>query len=173
MTQREHILTHEEAKALRDSTCMNDPLALIYATERAVLARQAALAQKEAQPIDFDTWSAHPYTKVLEKSIAEDYVPKEAQPEPIKPIRTQTIISPAGVETITATYQLFTPRHRALLEQALEALDLSRDDVSECLCNAQALTGYERHDRRIKAYQEQLEKHDAAIAAIREELGEK
>lgn len=33
-------------------------------------------AQKESQLIDFDTWSAHPYTKVLEKAIAEDYVPK-------------------------------------------------------------------------------------------------
>ena len=35
------VLTHEEAKKLRDSTCMNDPLALIHATEQAVLAKLA------------------------------------------------------------------------------------------------------------------------------------
>ena len=34
-----NVLTHEEAKKLRDSTCMNDPLALIHATELAVLAK--------------------------------------------------------------------------------------------------------------------------------------
>ena len=171
MTQREEI-----AGAVARGWChpdnaykvMDEQLALAIIDEV-----QAALAQKEAQPIDFDTWSAHPYTKVLEKSLAEDYVPKEAQPEPIKPIRTQTIISPAGVETITATYQLFTPRHRALLEQALKALDLSRDDVNECLNETLPNAGWDRYDRRIKAYQEQLEKHDAAIAAIREQLGEK
>lgn len=36
----------------------------------------------DAQPADFDTWINNPYTKVLQKSIAEDYVPKhDAQPQ--------------------------------------------------------------------------------------------
>jgi len=82
---------------------------------------------------------------VLEKqSLAQ----KEAQQEPIKPIRTQTIISPAGVETITATYQLFTPRHRAVMEQALSMLDFINE-------NGYRLTTDEQ------------ERIDAAIAAIR------
>jgi hypothetical protein len=41
------VLTHAEAKQLRDSTCMNDPLALIHATEMAVLKKQAAIAAAE------------------------------------------------------------------------------------------------------------------------------
>jgi hypothetical protein len=31
---------------------------------------------------DFDTWMANPYTKVLQKSIEEDYIPKGAAPAP-------------------------------------------------------------------------------------------
>lgn len=35
-----------------------------------------ALRQQLAESQAFDTWKASPYTTVLEKSIAEDYVPK-------------------------------------------------------------------------------------------------
>ena len=46
------VLTHEEAKKLRDSTCMNDPLALIHATELAVLSKLAAGVSVEPNGYD-------------------------------------------------------------------------------------------------------------------------
>ncbi len=56
------------------------------------------------------------------------------------------------------------------LALALEALELSRDDVCECLNQLMPNAGFERYDRRIAAYQEQLITHDAAIASIKEAL---
>lgn len=47
------ILTHDEAKKLRDSTCMNDPLALIHATELEVIAKLSAGVSVE--PYDFSS----------------------------------------------------------------------------------------------------------------------
>jgi hypothetical protein len=81
------VITDKQWDGIRGREIAAAHRAYAKAIEAAVLEKQAALAQqKEAQPIDFDTWSAHPYTKVLERSIAEDYVPKEAQqcstPEP-------------------------------------------------------------------------------------------
>ena len=45
---------------------------------------QAALAAAPAQaePEKFDTWMGNPYTKVLMKSLEEDYVPRGAAPQP-------------------------------------------------------------------------------------------
>jgi len=37
-----------------------------------------ALLAKESEPEDFDKWMKNPYTVVLQKSIEEDYVPKES-----------------------------------------------------------------------------------------------
>ena len=68
----------------------------------------------------------------------------------------------------TKLYTSPPPDHRdALLRQALEALELSRDDVNECLNEVLPKAGWERFDKRIAAFREQLVKHDAAIAAIR------
>lgn len=36
-------------------------------------------AQRQAEPGDYDTWMKNPYTLVLNKSIAEDYVPRHVQ----------------------------------------------------------------------------------------------
>ncbi len=49
---------------------------------------------------------------------------------------------------------------------ALEALTESRDDVCECLNTLMPNAGYERYDKRITGYQDQLIRHDAAIAAL-------
>ena len=57
-------------------------------------------------------------------------------------------------------------RQDALLKMALNALELSRDDVALCLEQNKQLAGYERYDKRIAFYKEQLIKHDAAIAAL-------
>ena len=58
-------------------------------------------------------------------------------------------------------------RLAGLLQQALDALELSRYDVNECLNVAIPLAGWERYDKRIAAFKDQLKKHDAAIEAIR------
>ena len=63
------------------------------------------------------------------------------------------------------THQITLPRE--VLEQLVDALESSIDDVRECLGNAQALAGYPRYDRRIAAYTAQLETHEAAITAGR------
>ena len=61
-----------------------------------------------------------------------------------------------------------TPKERAAMQQALEALDASRDDVNECLNDA-----LDKDSRRlIQIYTDQLEKHEAAITALREALAE-
>jgi hypothetical protein len=52
------------------------------------------------------------------------------------------------------------------LRMALDALIDSRDDVSEYLNRILELKGYERYDKRIAAYEEQLVKHDAAITEL-------
>lgn len=59
MTNELVVLTHSEAKQLRDSTCMNDPLALIYATEIAILKKQATQVRdplSEAWPNGEPNW---------------------------------------------------------------------------------------------------------------------
>jgi len=53
------------------------------------------------------------------------------------------------------------------LTLALEALEDARDDVDAALQHAESLKGYPRTDARHAAYVEQLEKHDAAIEALR------
>ena len=59
---------------------------------------------------------------------------------------------------------------RATLEQLVGALDNSLDDVRECLGNAMVLQGYPRYDRRIAAYNAQIEAHESAITAGRAAL---
>lgn len=59
-----------------------------------------------------------------------------------------------------------------LLQQALSVLEESRDDVNDALGSLMHGKGYPSYDRRIKSYTEQLARHDAAIAALREHLGE-
>ena len=59
---------------------------------------------------------------------------------------------------------------RKAAQQALEALEESRDDVAELRAQNSDLAGWERYDRRIAAYTAQLEKHDAAIEALCKEL---
>lgn len=49
----------------------------IPAFARAIIA--AHEAQRQAEPENFDTWSENPYTLVLHKSIAEDFVPRHEQ----------------------------------------------------------------------------------------------
>ena len=58
------------------------------------------------------------------------------------------------------------PNHVAAMRLALDSLLLSRDDVYECKANLMPKAGYPRYDRQITAYEEQLEKHDDAIAAL-------
>ena len=54
----------------------------------------------------------------------------------------------------------------AVAKQAWEALDESRGDVATLLEENKVYAGYERYDRRIRGYTKQLERHDAALAAI-------
>lgn len=61
-------------------------------------------------------------------------------------------------------------RKDALLRDALEALELSRDNVNECLNEALAHKGYIRWDKRASAYAVQLAQHDKVTEAIKEEL---
>lgn len=99
---------------------------------------------------------------------------KEAQQEPV----AWRIWSPDGTNVYQYTEDgdgetLYTspPNHTAAFKLAIEALEYSRDDVCECLNQIMPNTGFERYDKRIAAYQEQLIKHDAAIAACREVVG--
>lgn len=67
----------------------------------------------------------------------------------------------AGTDPVARTLQL-----------ALDALEDARDDVLTCKAHADLLGGYPRTDRVIAEYAEQLQRHDAAIAALRDILGE-
>jgi hypothetical protein len=70
-------ITHKQAKAILDYVL---DAAMPQATQQA----EAAPAQPSAAHDDFDKWSENPYTKVLQKSIAEDYVPRaSSQPSAI------------------------------------------------------------------------------------------
>jgi len=51
-------------------------------------ALRAALASQQEVAQDFDAWQNNPYTKVLQKSIAEDYVPKSD--------KAQEVAAPVG-----------------------------------------------------------------------------
>ena len=78
---------------------------------------------------------------------------------------------PAGTMLYTAPQQQAVPlceweKQQAAMKLALDALQLSRDDVEFCLAENLQLAGYERYDKRIAFYKEQLIKHDAAIAAL-------
>ena len=55
-------------------------------------------------------------------------------------------------------------------QQALEALEDARDDVETARQQAAQLIGYPRTDARHASYVAQLEKHDAAIDALRTAL---
>jgi len=46
------------------------------ADTQAIAIRAMRLASQQEVAQDFDAWQNNPYTKVLQKSIAEDYVPK-------------------------------------------------------------------------------------------------
>ena len=87
------VLTHEEAKKLRDSTCMNDPLALIHATELAVLSKLAAGVSVE--PFSYAKWEDHPSECVGDIFY---YGPNETQPEGRIPLYTATAIAAARVQ---------------------------------------------------------------------------
>ena len=74
-------------------------------------------------PADFDAWQQNPYTKVLMKSIAEDYVPKHVRPIAVS--------APVGVEDVEAALQKWLdwcnehneePEARAGARIAVEAL---------------------------------------------------
>ena len=53
------------------------------------------------------------------------------------------------------------------LQLALEALEASIDDVRECLDNLRPHSGWAKYDRRIEAYQAQIERHELAIEGIK------
>ena len=59
---------------------------------------------------------------------------------------------------------------RATLEQMVDALENSIDDVRTYLADAEQLAGYQRYDRRIAAYKAQVGAHEAAITAGRAAL---
>ena len=59
---------------------------------------------------------------------------------------------------------------KAMLEQIVWALEDSIDDVRTYLADAEQLAGYPRYDRRIAAYKEQVDAHEAAITAGRAAL---
>ena len=59
---------------------------------------------------------------------------------------------------------------RATLEQMVDALENSIDDVRTYLADAEQLAGYPRYDRRIAAYKAQVGAHEAAITAGRAAL---
>lgn len=59
---------------------------------------------------------------------------------------------------------------RATLEQMVDALESSIDDVRTYLADAEELAGYPRYDRRIAAYKAQVGVHEAAITAGRAAL---
>jgi hypothetical protein len=61
---------------------------------------------------------------------------------------------------------------KELLQQCLDALIESHDDVATCLAENQKLAGYPRYDRRIAFYEAQLVKHDAAIEAVKQALAQ-
>lgn len=57
-----------------------------------------------------------------------------------------------------------------LIAELVSELEDARDDVSECLNNAMPQAGWERFDRRIQAYQEQLKRIDALLAKVKERV---
>ena len=59
---------------------------------------------------------------------------------------------------------------RDVLKMALDALEDSRDDVCECLNAIMTKAGWARYDRQIATYEDQLNRHDAAIEAATVEL---
>ena len=184
MTQLEEILsviqtTKQTALEVFKDSCNHTKDAIKFFAAEAGVSWSAALAQKEAQTIDFDAWSAHPYTKVLENSIAEDYVPKEAQQEPVATMhespdaiwftkgRDTDEYADAVVHTFCYTSP---PNHRAVLEQALEALE-KFSKMYGCLfdtTDGRGVLSIDSCDRYDAAHGTAT----AAIAAIREQIGE-
>jgi hypothetical protein len=61
----------------------------------------AAPTQSTQQHEDFDTWAQNPYTKVLQKSIAEDYVPRAQQPDAGEPSEVDSVIACLGDDAAT------------------------------------------------------------------------
>lgn len=61
----------------------------------------------------------------------------------------------------------------AAIRQAIEALELSLDDVRECLDNLRPQSGWARYDRRITAYQAQIELHERAIVDLKALVAER
>jgi hypothetical protein len=59
-----------------------------------------------------------------------------------------------------------------LLQQALDALIESRDDVNTCLYQHKPFAGRARYDMRIAFYEAQLVKHDAAIEGLKQTLAQ-
>ena len=81
---------------------------------RAMLAAAPQPAQVQQKPEDFDAWAKNPYTLVLQKSIAEDYVPRHDAPVERKPLTDEQISEHAN--------QHFTPEYKA---RGLHAVSLS------------------------------------------------
>lgn len=58
------------------------------------------------------------------------------------------------------------------MKTALSALEEAIDDVQNCRGELLHGAGYARYDRKIKAYDEHLEKHESAITALRTAIAE-
>ena len=61
---------------------------------------------------------------------------------------------------------------KQLLQQALDALIESRDDVDLCYAGVKAARLSFRQERQLGFYEEQLIKHDAAIEALKQALAQ-
>lgn len=61
---------------------------------------------------------------------------------------------------------------KAALKLALDALEESIDDVQNCRSNLLHGAGYDRYDRQIKFFDEQIIRHQAAIAAAKQALAQ-
>jgi hypothetical protein len=59
------------------------------------------------------------------------------------------------------------------LQLALEALEASIDDVRECLDDLRPHSGWARYDKRIEAYQAQIERHELAIEGVKAMIAER
>lgn len=71
---------HDEGPFCDQPKCLATPAQnAVWAEERKN--QLSMLTMTPNAPVDFDAWMANPYTAVLFKSIAEDYVPKHDNPQ--------------------------------------------------------------------------------------------
>ena len=89
-----HYVTH--VAAARGMASFHGLWAWQEQERRKTLATQPA-PEAQAEPEKFDTWMGNPYTKVLMKSLEEDYVPRGAAPQPAQaePVLTHQVLADA------------------------------------------------------------------------------